>query len=94
MNQNSFLTPFQARKYPHFCVLLQDLFGSKLSPSVATKCKENERTALLVTFVKSRDDYETLKLTYDLIWDILTDKSSDENKVHHYLPVVANKNLL
>lgn len=78
MNLNSFLTPYQAEKYPHFNVLLQDLFENKLSSTAATRYKEDEKANLSTCYIKTRDDYETIKFVYDMIWDILTNKSTDE----------------
>lgn len=78
MNSGRYLTPYQVERYPHFSALLRDVIGNKLSSTTATKSKEHERRSLLTNYVRARNDYETIKLVYDLVWDIITEKSSEE----------------
>jgi hypothetical protein len=71
------LTPQQAEKNPHFMEVLKGVFQHKLNNDFVTKSKAEERQKVFKEFSKAQSSYESVKLVYDTIWDIIADNNLD-----------------
>ncbi len=80
MAENSFVTPSQAERYPHFTQLLKDLFEHRISATnFVTKSKNEQRQKVFQEYLKTRNEFEAVKLVYDSIWNVIADSSLEED---------------
>lgn len=80
MAENSFVTPSQAERYPHFTQLLKDLFEHRISATnFVTKSKNEQRQKVFQEYQKTKNEFEAVKLVYDSIWDVIADSSLEED---------------
>lgn len=89
MAVNSLLTPYQVERFPHFAQLLKDLFENRISSNFVTKSRNFERQQSFQEYHKTKHEYESMKLVYDTLWDIVAD-SSLEDEVNIYTSILNN----
>lgn len=82
MAENSILTPVQAETYPYFAQLLKDLFEHKICPkNFVTRSLDTQKREVYQEYQNAKKDYDSVKLIYDTLWDIIADNASQEEGV-------------